>query len=347
MKKVLLLASGGVDSSYCAFLLQKQGYSVLMVYLKLHDKEEKHQYYINNIKQCAKHLNLPYEIIDERELFKTKVYDYFVESYQKGLTPNPCAMCNPYVKFGVAFGLADKMGFDFVATGHYAQIKENKIAQSVDKHKDQSYFLFGLKPEWIPRILFPLGDKKKEEIKPIALKELPWLGNLETYKDSQEICFVDKTYMDILKKHCNPNKSGVVVDCKGEKIGTHRGYMHYTIGKRKGLTIPGALSPHYVLSINPQDNTIVAGSKEELAVSEIYAMNFSLPKMYFQEANELLCEIKVRYKSHKVPAKVTLEDKGKNEIIKAFLKEPVYGVAKGQALVLYEEDKVLGGGFII
>ncbi|MCI5967926.1 tRNA 2-thiouridine(34) synthase MnmA [Helicobacter sp.] len=347
MKKVLLLMSGGVDSSYCAYLLQKQGYLVYGVYLKLHDKEEKHAYFVRNIEKCAKHLNIEYSIIDERELFKTKVYDYFVESYKKGLTPNPCAMCNPFVKFGIAFDLANKMGFDYVATGHYAQIKEGKVAQGADMHKDQSYFLFGLKPEWISRIIFPLGDKIKEEIKPVALKELSWLGTLETYKDSQEICFVENSYIDVLNKHYKTESKGDVLDTQGNVIGTHKGYMQYTIGKRKGFTIKGALTPHYVLKINPQDNTIIVGDKEDLATKEVRAANFSLPKEYFKDDNTLECEVKIRYKSHKAKARIELVKEAQKEVIVAHLEEPVYGVASGQALVLYDGSKVLGGGFIL
>ncbi|TLD80674.1 tRNA 2-thiouridine(34) synthase MnmA [Helicobacter sp. MIT 11-5569] len=347
MKKVLLLMSGGVDSSYCAYLLQKQGYLVYGVYLKLHDKEEKHAYFVRNIQKCAQHLNIEYSIIDEHELFKAKVYDYFVESYKKGLTPNPCAMCNPFVKFGIAFDLADKMGFDYVATGHYAQVKEGRIAQGADIHKDQSYFLFGLKQEWIPRIIFPLGDKIKEEIKPVALKELSWLGTLETYKDSQEICFVENSYIDVLNKHYATEVKGDVLDAQGNVIGTHKGYMQYTIGKRKGFTIQGALTPHYVLKINPQNNTIVVGDKESLATKEVRAANFSLSKEYFKGDNPLECEVKIRYKSHKAKAKIKLIEEEKKEVIVAHLEEPVYGVASGQALVLYEGSKVLGGGFIL
>ena len=346
MKKVLLLMSGGIDSSYCAYLLQKQGYSVYGIYLKLHNKEEKHDYYTKNIEKCTQSLNIPYQIVDERGLFKKSVYDYFVDSYKKGLTPNPCAMCNPNVKFNIAFKLAEDLGCDFVATGHYAQIKNGRIAQAVDTHKDQSYFLFGLKPEWISKIIFPLGDKKKEEIKPIALKELPWLGTLETYKDSQEICFVETSYIDILKKHHKTEQKGDVLDSKGNKIGTHKGYMQYTIGKRKGFTIKGALTPHYVLKINPQDNTIIAGSKEELATNKVQALNLSLPTEWFQDNKVFDCEVKIRYKSHKIPAQIILTNNGNQDIITANLKESAYGIANGQALVLYDGNEVLGGGFI-
>lgn len=273
-----------------------------------------------------------------------------MESYAKGKTPNPCALCNPLVKFGIAFKLADKLTYDYIATGHYAQVKEGRIAQGIDETKDQSYFLFGLKREWIPRILFPLGDKKKSEIKPIALKELSWLGTLESYKDSQEICFVEKNYIEVLKKHYNTEFPGIVLDTQGREIGTHKGYMQYTIGKRKGFTINGALSPHYVLRINAQDNTIVVGEKDELATHQVCATNFSVSKEDLKQPLE--CEVKIRYKSHKAKASVRLEERldtqGRiQEVLVADLQEPAFGVASGQALVLYEGDKVLGGGFIL
>ena len=191
-----------------------------------------------------------------------------------------------------------------------------------------------------------MGDKKKEEIKPIALKELPWLGTLETYKDSQEICFVETSYIDILKKHHKTEQKGDVLDSKGNKIGTHKGYMQYTIGKRKGFTIKGALTPHYVLKINPQDNTIIAGSKEELATNKVQALNLSLPKEWFQDNKVFDCEVKIRYKSHKIPAQIILTNNGNQDIITANLKESAYGIANGQALVLYDGNEVLGGGFI-
>lgn len=339
--------SGGVDSSYCAYLLQQRGYEVHGVYLKLHDKEDKHSYYTKNIQKCAEYLGISYDIVDERELFKDAVYDYFVYSYKQGLTPNPCAMCNPRVKFHIAFRMADELGCDFVATGHYAQIIDSKIAQAVDMNKDQSYFLFGLKQEWIDRIIFPLGDKLKEDIKPIALKELPWLGTLETYKDSQEICFVENTYIDVLNKHFDTNHEGDVLDTKGNTIGKHKGYMQYTIGKRKGFTIHGALQPHYVLKINPVNNTIVVGSKEELAVNEVKALNVSLSPELFCNNTTLECDVKIRYKSNKVKASVTMKREGDKEVIVARLRESAYGVAQGQALVLYDENRVLGGGFIV
>lgn len=342
-KRVALLMSGGVDSSYCAYLLKKQGYVVTGIYLKLHDKEEKHKVFINNCEKAAKHLNIDFRVIDAKKDFREAVYNKFIDSYQRGETPNPCALCNPLMKFGLALEKALELGCEYIATGHYAQITElngiKRIKEARDKTKDQSYFLYAISQSAIDRLIFPLGDKIKEEIKPLALKLLPWLGSLETYKDSQEICFVETDYIDVLKKHIEVDKKGNVLDIHGNVVGEHKGYMHYTIGKRKGFSVKGALNPHFVLSINPRKNEIIVGEKINLKVDVVKADNKSLPSIFAQK--EL--EVKVRYRSARTKALINIE----NNTITATLQEPVFGVAKGQALVVYKDDVVLGGGVIV
>ena len=336
--KIALLMSGGIDSSYSAYLLKNQGHEVIGIYLKLHDDEKKHAINIANIEKVSQHLGIETHIIDAKALFKEHVYDYFVRSYEQGLTPNPCAFCNPRMKFGFAFEKAMELGCEKIATGHYARVKEGHIQEAYDMSKDQSYFLFGLKKEVIEKILFPLGGMKKEEIKPVALEKLPWLGTLESYKESQEICFVTDTYIEILKKHLNVDQKGVVKDTSGKVIGEHKGYMHYTIGKRKGLTINGAHDPHFVVGIDAKTNTVVAGTKEELLQKRVVAQNFSLPADFKAGTYG----VKVRYRSPQSKAHVTLE----GDKIIAELEEGVYGLASGQALVIYQDDLVLGGGWI-
>ncbi|MBE0490937.1 MAG: tRNA 2-thiouridine(34) synthase MnmA [Sulfurospirillum sp.] len=337
--KVALLMSGGVDSSYCAYLLQEQGYEVIGIYLKLHEDENKHATNIKNVTKVGEYLGIQTRVIDAKKLFKERVYDYFVNSYAKGLTPNPCAFCNPLMKFGFAFEQALALGCDKIATGHYARIKDGHIQEALDKSKDQSYFLFGLKKEVIAQIIFPLGDMIKEQMKPLALKKLPWLGSLESYKESQEICFVNDTYIEVLQKHLQTEQKGFVKNTKGEVIGEHKGYMHYTIGKRKGMRIDGAHDPHFVVDIDAKNNTITAGTKEDLAKIQIQAQNFSLR----EDFSAGVYGVKVRYRSPKVLADICLDDDG---VINATLQEPVYGVASGQALVLYRDDLVVGGGWI-
>lgn len=336
--KVALLMSGGIDSSYSAYLLKQEGHEVVGIYLKLHEDEKKHAVNIANIEKVSHHLGIETHIIDAKALFKEHVYDYFVRSYEQGLTPNPCAYCNPRMKFGFAFEKAMEMGCEKIATGHYARVENGHIKEAFDMSKDQSYFLFGLKKEVIEKILFPLGDMLKVDIKPIALEKLPWLGTLETYKESQEICFVTDTYIDILKKHHNVDQKGVVKDLNGNVIGEHKGYMHYTIGKRKGLTIGGAHDPHFVVNIDAKTNTVIAGTKEDLIQTKVVAENFSLG----EDFKEGEYGVKVRYRSAKTKAHVSVVD-GK---IIAQLHEGVYGLASGQALVVYQDDLVIGGGWI-
>ena len=336
--KVALLLSGGVDSSYSAYLLKEEGHEVIGIYLKLHDDEAKHALNIANVEKVAKNLDIEVHIIDAKALFKEHVYDYFVKSYQEGLTPNPCAFCNPRMKFGFAFEKAMELGCDKIATGHYARIQNGHIQEAYDESKDQSYFLFGLKTEVIEKIIFPLGEMLKSDIKPQAFAKLPWLGSLETYKESQEICFVEKSYIDILKRHGNVDNVGVVKDTLGNTIGEHKGYMHYTIGKRKGLTIDGAHDPHFVVGIDAKSNTLIAGPKEALQQNVVHAQNFSLDEN-FKEGEYA---VKVRYRSPKTKAYVKKE----GDAIIATLSENVYGLASGQALVVYDGDCVIGGGWI-
>jgi len=336
--KIALLMSGGIDSSYSAYLLKNEGHEVVGIYLKLHDDESKHAINIANIEKVSRHLGIETHVIDAKTLFKEHVYDYFVRSYEQGRTPNPCAFCNPRMKFGFAFEKAMELGCEKIATGHYARVKNGHIQEAFDMSKDQSYFLFGLKKEVIEKIVFPLGTMKKEAIKPVALEKLPWLGTLESYKESQEICFVTDTYIDILKKHLNVDQKGLIKDTKGKVIGEHKGYMHYTIGKRKGLTIGGAHEPHFVVGIDAKTNTVIAGKKEELLQKRVVAQNFSLP----DDFKEGIYGVKVRYRSPQAKAHVKLE----NNTIIAELEEGAYGIASGQALVVYQDDLVLGGGWI-
>ena len=336
--KVAVLLSGGIDSSYAAYLLQLEGYEVEGIYLKLHDDEKKHEQCIQNVQKVGEFLSIKTHVIDAMDDFKRIVYDNFVHSYEAGLTPNPCALCNPHMKFGLALDKALELGCEKIATGHYARVKDARIAEAADGSKDQSYFLFGISQEAINRVIFPLGGLIKEELKPIALEKLPWLGSLQTYKESQDVCFIKNDYMDILRLHVKVDRAGVVTDQEGNSIGTHQGYMHYTVGKRRGFRIDGAHDPHYVLRTEPKTNTVIVGKKDELKTYEVSAVNLSLPKD-FKDGEY---GIKVRYRSPKVLAYVSLED----GVIKAKLKEPVFGVAAGQALVVYEDDKVLGGGWL-
>ncbi|BCZ16967.1 tRNA-specific 2-thiouridylase MnmA [Helicobacter sp. NHP19-003] len=340
--KIAVLMSGGVDSSYSAYLLKEAGHELLGVYLKLHGKEEKHAQYIKNCEAVAEFLNIPFEVVDFQEAFKEKVYQAFIDAYKSGQTPNPCALCNPLMKFGLGLDFALSRGCEKIATGHYARLEQVqgvlRIREAADLSKDQSYFLYALPQRAIDALVFPLGDLSKSEIKPKALEAMPFLGDLQSYKESQEICFVEKSYIDTLKEHLKVDCEGVVRDLGGQVVGTHKGYMHYTIGKRKGFSLKGAHTPHFVVGIDASKNEIIVGKKQDLAVFKVEAQNKSLPKTF----KEGIYLVKVRYRSTPTKAKVHLE----GDTIKATFTEPVYGVALGQALAVYEKDCVLGGGII-
>ncbi|RDU65646.1 tRNA 2-thiouridine(34) synthase MnmA [Helicobacter sp. MIT 14-3879] len=340
MKKVALLMSGGIDSSYSAYLLNKK-YEVYGIYLKLHNKEEKHEFFINRCKNVADKLQINFQIIDLQKEFNEIIYKYFIDSYKNARTPNPCAMCNPNIKFGLALEKALSLGCDYIASGHYARIVNlngiNYIQEAVDKTKDQSYFLFGISKEAKDRLIFPLGDKLKTDVKREAFAAMPWFGELEEYKDSQEICFVDKDYIKTISKELDVNQKGIVKDKNGNIIGEHKGYMQYTIGKRKGFDVPLSQTAQYVLDINAEENVLIVGSKEDLLKKEIIADAFIT-----EGINDGNHNIKIRYRSNSIEATIKIKD---NKIF-AYPLEKVYGVANGQALVIYRDDVVLGGGFI-
>ena len=337
-EKVVMAMSGGVDSSFSAKLLQDQGYEVVGVYMKFHPNEEYHQKNIKNIEQVAKLLGIEYHILDRKRSFDEKVYQPFVQSYIAGLTPNPCALCNRVMKFTELIDFANRLGIQKVATGHYAKTDGSFIYEGRDKSKDQSYFLFNLKKNFLPRILFPLGDWLKEDVKREAMK-IKLLRSIAEQKESSEICFVQSSYIDVLKEHTEVEMPGEVVDRRGRVVGEHKGYMHYTIGKRKGFRVHGAHEPHYVLDIIPEKNRIVVGKKEELQKKRVVLRGLNM----FLNDQKIECSIKIRYRTHKVPCKVKID----HNVAQVELLEPVYGVAKGQAGVLYEGERVLGGGWIV
>lgn len=343
-KKVALLMSGGIDSSYSAYLL-RQKYEVFGIYLKLHSNEKKHQFFISKCQKVAQNLGIDFRTIDLQDAFKERVYDYFVRSYKNAQTPNPCAMCNPNIKFGLALDCAIKLGADFIASGHYARIAringQNFIREARDKSKDQSYFLFGISQFAKDRLIFPLGERLKEDVKKEAFATMPWFGELEDYKDSQEICFVEKSYIDTIASEVEVAKQGIIRDKEGRKIGTHKGYMQYTIGKRRGLDIPLAQSAQFVLEINAEKNELIVGEKADLLKREIIAESLS-PCDLSNILSEGEYNIKIRYKSAPLKARLTFE----GTKIRACVENGVYGVANGQGLVIYKNDIVMGGGFI-
>lgn len=342
-KKVVIGLSGGVDSSVAAFLLKEQGYEVIGVSLMNgYSGEENVE---RDAKLVAKHLGVSLQIVDIHKEFKKEIVDYMVDSYYRGETPNPCIFCNRLIKFKYLFDVADEIGAEFVATGHYANVVKTEngrysILAAADDTKDQTYFLYQLPQKYLSRLVMPLAGLKKEEVRKIAAD-----NNLHVSqkKDSQEICFVsDDDYASFIveEKGYIPSP-GNFVDTDGNVLGKHKGIIYYTIGQRKGLGI--ALGyPAYVKEINVERNEVVLSSNEELFVREVYFNNaFWMSVEEPDDKTECFGKVRFRHKACRCVIEC-IEDK----LYKATFEEPVRAPAPGQAVVFYENDMILGGGII-
>jgi tRNA-specific 2-thiouridylase len=343
-KRVLIAMSGGVDSSVAAYFLKKEKkYDIIGVNFNLFPQcRQQSMKDARNV--CAK-LGIPFYSFDYRKKFKEKVIDYFCAEYASGKTPNPCAVCNEKIKFAELFAKAKKMNADYIATGHYVKKALDKktgrylLKKGKDKNKDQSYFLFSLTQEQLKRALFPLGNRTKEQVRALAKK----IG-LRTHDkpESQDICFISgRDYREFLKERLKDNyMSGLIVDSSGAILGKHKGIPFYTIGQRKGL------GPHkkrvYVIHIDKKENVIVIGEEKDLYRDSLIAENVNWIGID-EFKKPIKVKARVRYKSKESEAVITPAGKG---TVNVKFSKPQKAVTPGQAVVFYNKDIVIGGGWI-
>ena len=352
-KRVLLGMSGGIDSTVSAMILLEQGYEVVGVTFRTYDSikesciaKEKGCCTIDSImeaKHNAERMGFEHHIVDFRETFRRCVIQNFIDEYMAGRTPNPCVLCNATIKWGEMLHLADQMHCDYIATGHYARIAERDghlyLRTAADTRKDQTYFLWRLTEDQLRRTLFPLGDYTKDQVREIARQH--GYEKLAVKRESQEICFIpDDDYRTFLRANVPDYNErvqpGEYIDAEGHVLGTHQGYVNYTIGQRKGLGI--ALGhPAYITHIDPVSNRITLGSNDDMYATELRFIPSSSRHL---EISSSRLSARIRYRSAAVP----VETINGNCISFA---TPVWGITPGQSVVLYSDDLVVGGGIIL
>ncbi len=353
-KRVVVAMSGGVDSSVAAALLLEEGYEVIGITMQLWPQTQDHTpggccslETIQDARQVAEKLRIPFYVVNFRDAFEQKVIDYFAAEYLAGRTPNPCIACNRHIKFAALMERAQALEADYLSTGHYARVVYSAergrffLYKGEDERKDQSYVLYNLKQEQLAHTLFPLARYTKGEIRAKAEQ----LGLKVAQKpESQEICFVpDNNYRNFLVERFGTAEfpPGDFINLQGEVIGRHQGLPFYTVGQRKGLGL--ALGyPAFVVSLDPLQNTVTIGREEEVFQQGLYAIDNNFIAMA-ELIEPLAVEVKIRYSAKPASAEISLTDNGR---VKVLFAQAQRAVTPGQAVVYYQGDLVIGGGTI-
>ncbi|HEX8910859.1 MAG TPA: tRNA 2-thiouridine(34) synthase MnmA [Humisphaera sp.] len=372
-KKVVVAMSGGVDSSVAAALLLREGYDVIGAFMRLGSPkgvggpaQGGEQCDVPAVGEPAKHkqgccsvldaadarrvaglLGVPFYVLNFEQDFG-RVINYFVDEYNRGRTPNPCVRCNDWLKFGKLHQYAKAVGADYVASGHYARIEHDaatgdaRLLRGRDHRKDQSYVLFGITPEALRHTLLPIGGYEKHEVRALAEEfKLPVFNK----PDSQEICFVpDQDYAGLVRRRTpEAVRPGEFVTADGAVVGKHEGHQHFTIGQRKGVGVAFG-KPIYVVDIDPADNRVTLGDKADLARTSLAASQLNLLDPRLSPGGPpVRCAAKIRYNHDPVPGEARVTAEG---LLRVTFDEPQHAVTPGQAVVLYDGEAVLGGGWI-
>lgn len=343
-KKVAVGLSGGVDSSVAAYLLKKKGFEVVGFTLKFYPEENRccDLDSLYQAQRLCQALDIPHYVLDVGNLFKKEIIGYFINSYLKGFTPNPCAYCNRLIKFGTFLEKIKSFGIDYLATGHYARLIKKKGAYLLKKNKDtmksQEYFLSLVKPEVFKFLIFPLADYTKKEVKRIAREKKIIF---KERKESQDVCFIkDSYYPEFIEENisdCSKYK-GEIRHIDGRLLGHHKGIYYYTYGQREGLGLSWK-EPLYVTAINSKTKAIIVGEKKFLYkdIFSVHSLNWLMPPEKYKDI-----KVKVRYNSPSIDCNLRI-DKQKVEVR---LSKRIDSLSPGQVAVFYHRDTVLGGGII-
>lgn len=335
MNKVMVGLSGGVDSAVAAYLLREQGYDVAGATFRMTDEWDE----AADAKAVADFLEIPHYVFDFRNIFKEKVLDNFLSEYRLGRTPNPCVRCNRFIKFPAFLEKAQELGYDIIATGHYARTDGENVYRAKNLAKDQSYMLYNLTKELIPHIRFPLGEMSKDEIRAIAARE----GIPVAHKpDSQDICFIpDGDTQGYIEREIGEMPEGNFVDAEGNVLGKHRGICRYTVGQRKGLGL-SLPEPLYVGKIDPDANEILLVKDGELFTRRLIAKNFNWIDGVPEGPMNVTCKIRYAHDASPAIAGTFMRD----DMAVIVFDTPQRAVTPGQSVVIYDGDRLLGGGVI-
>ncbi len=355
-RRVLAALSGGVDSAVAAALLVEAGYEVIAISMLLAGNAEGHDGGCCSIddfqdaRRVAEQLNIPYYVLNLKDTFRSKVIDVFTSEYLRGRTPNPCLLCNRDLKFDLLWQRARELDAHYVATGHYAQVtydqerERYQLLRAVDQRKDQSYFLFTLSQAQLGRTLFPVGHLTKDEVREKART----LGLRVAEKpESQDICFVpDGNYARFIEQRVTAAQrarmtAGDIVDQDGQVVGSHEGIHQFTVGQRRGLGLGGLPEPQYVTAIDADRGQVTVGTKAQLMTRGLTASGVSW--IEGMPTQEVTATVKIRYRHPAIPSRIVTQPDGRAEV---WFQESYPAVTPGQAVVFYDGDRVLGGGWI-